>query len=116
MKLNNKKSFSLIEIILSIFIMSLITVFSMTFYKDIFFTNKKVFDNELYKLKLFNTKLFLEKNRELNFLTYKNSILYFKNSPLLKEVSFYKIDENLKYYDLSICIKDKICQDMVILK
>ena len=116
MNSNNKKAFSLIEIITSIFVMAIITTYSMLFYVDIFSTNKNNFDNELYKLKIFNTKLFLEKNKNLENLKYQNNTLYFKDSPLLKDLSSYSINQNEKYYELNLCIKNKICQNMVILK
>lgn len=60
-----KNSFSLIELLASILIMSIITIYTMLFYKESFTLYKKEFEDEKIKLEFLNTKLFLEKKESL---------------------------------------------------
>jgi type II secretory pathway component PulJ len=116
MKLSNKKSFSLIELIVSIFIISLISIYSIYFYKEVFFKNEELFQNEKTKLELLNFKLFLEKNLGFEKLTYKNENIYYDNSLLLKDVNKYKISTTDTFANINICLQNRICQELVILK
>lgn len=113
MNCKNKKSFSIIEILLSIFIISMLTIYTMLFYKDIFLLNEDINEQEILKLELLNTKFFLEKNKNFNGLKIEDSILYINDNILLKNVTKYKIQNSINYKKLTICLKNIICQEMV---
>ena len=116
MKLSNKKSFSLIELIVSIFIVSLICIYSLYFYKGVFFKNEQLFLDELTKLELLNFKLFLEKNLNFEKLSFKNQNIYYDEALLLKEVNSYKLTNSNEYVSINICLKNRVCQELVIVK
>jgi len=116
MKLQNKKSFSLIELIVTIFIISLISIYSIYFYKEMFFKNKQLLNDEKIKLELLNFKLFLQKNLNFDKLSYKNKNIYYDNSLLLKDVNKYEQNNNIDYVSIDICLKNRVCQELVILK
>lgn len=111
-----KKSFSLIELLASIFIMSIISIYAMLFYKESFTLNKKHFEEEKVKLEFLNTKLFLEKRKEFDKLSLKNNDLYYENSLLLKNLTKYNLIQNSNYIEIDICIKNSLCQQIVVLK
>ena len=112
----SKKSFSLIELISSIFIMSLISIYAMLFYKESFALNQQHFENEKIKLEFLTTKLFLEKRKEFEKLSFQNNNLYFENALLLKNITKYNFIENNTYVEFNICIKESLCQEIVVLK
>lgn len=116
MKLISKKSFSLIELITSIFIISLISIYAMIFYKESFSIHKNSFEKEKIKLEFLNTKLFLEKRKEFHKLSFQDNNLYFDNSLLLKNLSKYKFYENSNYVQIDICIENSLCQEIVVVK
>lgn len=116
MNTNNKKSFTLIELITSIFIMSLILIYTMTFYKESFSINEKNYEIEKIKLDFLNTKLFLEKRKNFHKLLLIDENLFYDNSLLLKDVTKYTNYEKNNYMQMNICIKNKLCQDIVVLK
>ena len=116
MNSKTKSAFSLIEVILSIMLISIITIYSMLFYKDIFDMNRTLFNEEKAKLELFNTKLFLEKNKNLEKLKFEDNSLFYDESLLLKNISTYTFNQNQKYYEIKICIKKIVCQEMVVIK
>jgi len=116
MKLQNKKSFSLIELIVTIFIMSIISIYSIYFYKEIFFKNRQLLKDEKVKLELLNFKLFLEKNLGFEKLSYKNRNIYYDGSLLLKDVNKYELNNHTNYTSINICLKNRVCQEVVIVK
>lgn len=111
-----KNSFSLIELLASILIMSIITIYAMLFYKESFTLYKKEFEDEKIKLEFLNTKLFLEKKGEFDKLSFKENNLYFDNFLLLKNLSKYSLTENTNYTEINICIKNSLCQQIVVSK
>lgn len=116
MKLSNKKSFSLIELIVSIFIISLISIYSVYFYKDIFFKNEQLLLDEKTKLELLTFKLYLEKNLHFDKLSYTNKNLYYDNALLLKDVNKYILSTYNTYVSINICLNNRVCQELVITK
>ncbi len=116
MNLLNKKSFSLIELIVSIFIISLISIYSIYFYKEIFFKNEQLFLDEKTKLELLNFKLFLQKNKNFDKLSFSNQKLYYDNALLLKEVNKYEFISKNDYISINICLQSRVCQEVVIAK
>lgn len=116
MNLSHKKSFSLIELIVSLFIISLISIYSIYFYKEIFFKNEQLFQDEKTKLELLNLKLFLEKNSNFDKLSYSNQNIYYDNALLLKNVNKYTLNTHEKYISLYVCLENRLCQELVISK
>ncbi len=116
MNLLNKKSFSLIELIVSIFIISLISIYSIYFYKEIFFKNEQLFLDEKTKLELLNFKLFLQKNKNFDKLSFSNQKLYYDDALLLKEVNKYEFISKNDYISINICLQSRVCQEVVIAK
>ncbi|WP_419764148.1 MAG: prepilin-type N-terminal cleavage/methylation domain-containing protein [Arcobacter sp.] len=116
MNLSNKKSFSLIELIVSLFIISLISIYSIYFYKEIFFKNEQLFQDEKTKLELLNFKLFLEKNLDFDKLSYSKQNIYYDNALLLKNVNKYRLSRHDNYISIDICLEKRVCQELVITK
>ncbi|WP_428023499.1 prepilin-type N-terminal cleavage/methylation domain-containing protein [Arcobacter sp.] len=116
MNLLNKKSFSLIELIVSIFIISLISIYSIYFYKEIFFKNEQLFLDEKTKLELLNFKLFLQKNKNFDKLSFSNQKLYYDDALLLKEVNKYEFISKNDYISINLCLQSRVCQEVVIAK
>ena len=116
MKLSNKKSFSLIELIVSLFIISLISIYSIYFYKEIFFKNEQLFLDEKTKLELLNFKFYLEKNKNFDKLSYTNKNIYYDDALLLKNVNKYTLNTTNNYISIDICLDNRVCQELVITK
>lgn len=106
-----KNSFSLLELILTIIISSIITIYSFSFIKELFSTNRELQSIELYKLDLLSTKIFLKKNiNDLNKLKYLNETLFFNDNILLEKVKLFEIKQKNKKYQIKINLADKITQ------
>lgn len=116
MNLNSKKAFSLLELIVSISIISIITIFSMKFYKETHSLYDNKFKQEKAKIQFLTTKLFLENNKHLEKLSFNNDTIYYDNNVLLKKVTKFESLDFEKYSSFSICIETILCQEMVILK
>lgn len=117
MKINSKSSLSMIELILTITIISSITLYAMIFYKESFSLFFNEYEKEKIKLEFLNTKLFLENNKtEISKLKFDSTTLYFDNSPLLKNLNEYNFKEYSKYYEIELCIENKFCSKLDISK
>lgn len=105
-----KNSFTILEIILSIFLSALVIINTSYFSKELFQTNKNMQDIEIIKLDLLSTKIFLQKNsKDLDTnLFFSENTLYFKNNILLKNVNEFKILKKEKYYEVLIKIDEKV--------
>ena len=112
----NKKAFTLIELIVSIFLISIISIYGMLFYKNTYLSFENEFEKEKLKLQFINTKLFLEKNKALENLSLKDSKLYYNNHLLLKNVTNYSLIKDIKNTTISFCIEEKLCKKIKILK
>ena len=66
MFLNMKNSFSLFELILTLAISTTIIIYSTLLVKDLVILNKTSLSKELAKLELNYTKIFIEKNKNIN--------------------------------------------------
>jgi len=111
-KINNKKSITLIEIIFSIVLLSIVLISSADI---ILHLNKKNNEDQellVQKIDFESTRLFLQKNKNLDKLTFLNNTLYYKNDILLKNVYTFSRNNNI----ISLCIKNKIknCQEIII--
>lgn len=104
-----KNSFSLLEIIISILISSVVIVYSMFYIKEISIKNHKTQEEELRKINLLATKIFLQKNKkEIDKVQFYNNNLYFDSALLLDGVNSFEMSKNeddliiikIKYSDL----------------
>lgn len=114
----NKKAYSLFELIIVLFISSLIIVFSFKFSNELYLSEEENYKTEIYKLDLNSTKIFFEKNIDeipLN-ISYRNKTLYFHNNILLQNVSSFSIKSSSDYLNVDIEIDNKITQSWVIKK
>ncbi|WP_198305354.1 hypothetical protein [Arcobacter vandammei] len=107
-----KNSFSLFELILSLIISSVIIIFSSKYLKEIFIENKNIQTNEKTKIDLRSTKIFIEKNiKDIDKLSFSNTILYFDNEILLTKVEDFQISKNGKSIEIFINYDNKISQN-----
>ncbi|MBP7769669.1 MAG: hypothetical protein KA055_00950 [Aliarcobacter sp.] len=106
-----KNSFSLLEIILTLIISSIVILYSTLYTKELFFTNKDNQYLEIAKVDIQSTKIFLQKHRnELDFLSYENENLYFKDNLLLENVKNFTLEKNTQNIKISINFDDLINQ------
>lgn len=115
--MNKKPSFSVIELIFSLLLLSVISTILLVFYKDFSQKNKDDYSLQILKLDLLNTSYFIEKNiqtKNLKDLVFNKTSLYFQDNLLLKDVSFFskKIEKNS--IQIKLCLKDKVCKDIVL--
>lgn len=107
-----KNSFSLFELIITIFISSFVIINSMFFTKELFFKQKELLSIEISKIDLLSTKLYLQLNKKdiVQNLSYKDNTLYFDNNILLEDVSNFTLKSASNIIEIEILIKDSIKQ------
>ncbi len=106
-----KNSFSLFEVILTLIVSSIVIIYSTLYLKEIFYVNQTTQQLEIDKINLLSTKIFIDKHKnELNFISYSNNNLYYKNSLLLEGVKEFNINKKEKSFSIKINFKDKIIQ------
>lgn len=107
-----KNSFSLFELIITIFISSFVIINSMFFTKELFFKQKELLAIEISKIDLLSTKLFLQLNKKdlIKNLSYEDSTLYFDNNILLEDVSNFTLKSDSNIIEIEILLKDSIKQ------
>ena len=72
--------------------------------------NKKSYNKLTSIIQLEATKLFLEKNENLDLLQYSNGVLNYNNNLLLDKLTSYsKFNKNSNIV-IQLCLKDTICQ------
>ena len=104
-----KSSFSILEMFLSIIISTTIIIYANIFLRELLYKNQKTLDFESYKLELISAKIILEKNsKDLSGLKLNQNILFFKNSPLLKDVKNFSLSVNSDFATINLTIKDDI--------
>lgn len=108
--MNYKKAFSLFEIILVIFISSIVLIYSFSYTKELFETQKTNQELAILKIDLNSTKIILERNVENlpKKLSYENETLFLENAILLKDVNNFSIKENSSTYTINIKVKNSI--------
>lgn len=107
-----KNSFSLLEIIISIAISSVIIIYSMSYIKQINHNNYKIQEEELKKINLLATKIFLQKNKEnLVKIEFIDNSLYFDSALLLDNVDSFEIAINENYALVKIKYSDLLVQE-----
>ncbi len=107
-----KNSFSLFELIIVVFISSIVIISSLSFAKNIQETQIENQELAILKIDLNATKIFLEKHKKnlAGKLKFEQNTLYFKNSILLKEVRSFSLNKTANTITIKINLKDKISQ------
>ena len=110
---NIKKAYTLFELILVIFISSIVLIYTFTFQKELYETQIKNEQIAILKIDLNSTKIIIEKNLPNieNKLTYNDSTLYYENHILLKNVTSYEISKSSNILTIDITLKEKISQE-----
>ena len=113
-----KNAYSFFELIIVLFISSLLIVFTLKFSNELNLAQEENYKLEIYKLELNSTRIFLQKNiHELKAnLKYTNKTLFFKEQILLKEVSNFSLQSNVNYININIEIANKIDQNWILKK
>lgn len=109
----NKSASILFEIILSIFLLSIVSVSAILIYKDFFAIQHNEYSKELTNIELLNTKYFLQKNinqANLHLLNYEKQTLYFEKAILLNNVNTFMYTKKAGYINFSICVQNKRCK------
>lgn len=107
MFLDMKSSFSILEMFLSIVVSTTIIIYANIFLRELLNKNQKSLDFESYKLELLSAKIILEKNsKDLDSLSLDKNMLFFKNSPLLKDVKKFSISKNSDFATINLTIRD----------
>ncbi len=107
-----KNSFSLFEVVITIFISSFVIINSMYFTKELFVTQKNLLTIEINKIDLLSTKAFLEVHKKelKNKLIVENEILYFNSKVLLTNISDFNMSINSNIIEINISINKEIQQ------
>lgn len=117
--MNNKKAFSIIELLVALIIIAIISVNAMVIYKEFFHIQQKEYEVEVEKIELLNTKYFLQKNIKTllneSSLNYYDNNLFYKEHLLLKHVT--KFDQTIKNNRLyiTLCVNNRVCKEWIIL-
>lgn len=114
----NKQASILLEVIVSIAILSLVMINAMFIYQEFYQIKKDDFQSEISNIELLNTKYFLQKNiqskTDLHHLKQSTDTLYFDEAILLQDVSSYTVTSTNQLTSINICIKNKICKTIVL--
>lgn len=107
-----KKAFSLFELIIVIFISSIVIISSLAFAKNIQESQIKKHEIAILKIDLNSTKIFLEKHKNdlSSKLKYENETLYFENNILLKDVKSFAINSSSNKIIVKINLNNMISQ------
>ena len=107
-----KNSFSLLEVIIVVIISSIVIINSLFFLKESYVTNRDLQNMEISKIDLLSTKIFLSnKSHELiSSLRFQEETLFFKNSILLENVSYFTLEEKINDFQITIQLKNEIKQ------
>lgn len=110
--MNCKKAFSLLELILVIFISSIVLIYSFTFLQQLHQTQNETQKIAILKIDMNSTKIFLESNLEdiKGKLTYKSNNLFYDKNILLKNVTSFNKSYSLNNLEIDITLDNKITQ------
>ncbi len=108
-----KKAFSLLELILVLFISSILLIFTFKFAKE---TQESQIKNEkiaIFKIDINSTKIFIEKNLSTikQKLYYDGSTLFYQGNILLKNVTSFSMKNSNDILEINITLEDKISQN-----
>ena len=112
MKCNKQQAFSLLELILVVFLSSILLIFTFTFTKELYETqviNEKL---AILKIDLNSTKIIIEKNLENieSKLTYIDFTLFYENKILLQNVTSFEMSKNSNVLTINITLEEKLSQ------
>jgi hypothetical protein len=115
MKVKSYKSIILFELLISIIIMSIITIYTLNFSFILYEQNTKNINLNISKMDFESTKLFLQENNFSNITLVNNKLLY-KNNLLLNKVTkfTYTTQNNLIFIDICIKRKYEVCKKWVL--
>ncbi len=106
-----KSSFSLFELILVIVISSIISIYSLSFVKNLYSSNQDLKEQEIIKVDLLSTKIFLQKHKNtLDSLKYKNNTLFYEGDILLEHIKDFAMHKDTNKISIKINFDDKIIQ------
>ena len=106
-----KRSMVLIELIFSIALFSIITIYSMNILLELQRKTQIKSSQTFRNLLLETTRLFLIKNYTKDNIKYAHGVLYFQNNILLDDISSYNLKVLNDIITIDICINhNKICQ------
>ena len=111
-----KSSISLIEILVSIILISTIFIYSTLFIKELSVANRLNQSYTLLYLELNSLKVFLEKNKDelKDELSFRNGNLYFKNNLLFENILSFDIIYESNFARILILPKDSFLQTWII--
>jgi prepilin-type N-terminal cleavage/methylation domain-containing protein len=110
--MNCKKAFSLLELILVIFVSSIVLIYSFTFLQQLHQTQKQTQEIAILKIDMNSTKIFIETNLQniKNGLTYEGTTLFYNKNILLKDVSSFNRIYSVDTLQIDITLDNKIKQ------
>lgn len=113
MNFKTLKAFSLLELIVVIFIGSSIIVYSTIFSKEYYEAEYKNQEMAILKLDLDSAKIIVEKNlpSSENELKYENNKLYLKDSLLLEKVTYFIKQKTSNSLEITIILDERIKQN-----
>lgn len=113
MNFKTLKAFSLLELIVVIFIGSSIIVYSTIFSKEYYEAEYKNQEMAILKLDLDSAKIIVEKNlpSSVNKLKYENNKLYLKDSLLLDKVTYFTKQKTSNSLEITIVLDKRIKQN-----
>ena len=111
-----KSSISLIEILVSIILISTIFIYSTLFIKELSVANRLNQSYTLLYLELNSLIVFLEKNKDelKDELSFRNGNLYFKNNLLFENILSFDIIYESNFARILILPKDSFLQTWII--
>lgn len=120
MYFQNKKAFTLLELIFTLVISSIILFSTMGIFKVLHQENEKTFNLTLDKIDFETTRLFLEKKIEedstLSNLTLSETILLYNGDILIKEITSFTKTEGSGGITITLCKKSGFCTEIYIKK
>ncbi len=111
-----RKAIVLFELIISIFILSVISIYSLKFTNTIYHQNIKNLTLNFLKLDLESTQLYIEENGINNIIfNQDNNKIYVNNNLLLDNVTSYSLStiDNLNKIDICYKLKYETCQKWI---
>ena len=114
----NKQAISLLELIFSILIGAILLISVVNLSLDLNTKDTNDYDKNINKIEFESLRLFLQKklqkNKNLDNLSFSNKTIYYNHNVLLKNVNKYEKYISNNIIILDICIKNKIlmCQEI----
>jgi len=112
LNMNYKKCFSLLELIIVLFISSIVIIYTFTFTKELYQTQSDNQKIAILKIDLNSTKIILERNLPYisSSLKYNDSTLFINDVILLKNVTAFSTKKSSNIFEVNITLEDKISQ------